>query len=119
MRLKFPNPERLLIPNSYVTLLADYQKPPEYPSVPQQSLFDLPGGNQGVWVVKSDMSVEQRAVETKEAYKGWTPIVKGLEKGERVVISGTAKLGPGVKVAIIAPTSNDDINANHKSPIVE
>ena len=51
MRLRFPNPERLLIPNSYVTLLTDYQEPPSYPSVPQQAIVDLPGGNQGVWIL--------------------------------------------------------------------
>ena len=119
MRLKFPNPERLLIPNSYVTLLTDYKEPPSYPSVPQQALVDLPGGNQGVWILKKDMTVEQRPVETKEAFAGWTPLVKGVEAGESVVISGISKLGPGVKVKLVQPTSNDDINANHKSPIEE
>jgi RND family efflux transporter MFP subunit len=119
MRLKFPNPERLLIPNSYVTLLADYQTPPSFPSVPQQAVFDLPGGNQGVWVLKEDMTVEQRPVEAKEAFNGWAPVVNGLAEGERVVISGGSKLGPGVKVALVQPTSNDDINANHKPPIDE
>ena len=119
MRLKFPNPERLLIPNSYVTLLTDFQDPPKFPSVPQQALIDLPGGNRGVWVLRDDMTVEQRPVETKEAFAGWTPVVNGLEAGERIVISGVAKLGPGMKVAIVEPTSNDDINANHKSPIEE
>ena len=119
MRLRFPNPERLLIPNSYVTLLTDYQEPPSYPSVPQQALVDLPGGNQGVWILKDDMTVEQRPVETKEPFGGWTPLVKGVKEGERVVISGISKLGPGVKVALAEPTSNDDINANHKSPIEE
>ena len=119
LRLKFPNPERLLIPNSYVTLLTDFQDPPKFPSVPQQALIDLPGGNQGVWVLRDDMTVEQRPVETKEAFNGWTPVVKGIEAGERIVISGVAKLGPGMKVAIVEPTSNDDINANHKSPIEE
>jgi len=120
MRLSFPNPERLLIPNSYVTLLTDYETPPSYPSVPQQCLIDLPGGNRGVWIVRDDMTVEQRAVEAREAFDGWTPIVKGLEAGERVVLSGTAKpLGPGVKVAVVEPTSNDDINPGHKSPIQE
>jgi RND family efflux transporter MFP subunit len=119
MRLRFPNPERLLIPNSYVTLLTDYQEPPSYPSVPQQAIVDLPGGNQGVWILKDDMTVEQRPVETKEAFGGWTPLVKGVKEGERVVISGISKLGPGVKVALVQPTSNDDINANHKSPIEE
>ena len=68
MRLRFPNPERLLIPNSYVTLLTDYQEPPSYPSVPQQAIVDLPGGNQGVWILKDDMTVEQRPVEAKEAF---------------------------------------------------
>ena len=119
MRLKFPNPERLLIPNSYVTLLTDFQDPPKFPSVPQQALIDLPGGNRGVWVLRDDMTVEQRPVETKEAFAGWTPVVNGLEAGERIVISGVAKLGPGMKVAIVEPTSNDDINTNHKSPIEE
>lgn len=119
MRLNFPNPERLLIPNSYVTLLTDYKEPPSYPSVPQQALFDLPGGNRGVWILKDDMTVEQRPVEAREAFAGWTPLVKGVEAGERVVISGISKLGPGVKVAIVEPTSNDDINPNHKSPIEE
>ena len=119
MRLRFPNPERLLIPNSYVTLLTDYQEPPSYPSVPQQAIVDLPGGNQGVWILKDDMTVEQRPVEAKEPFGGWTPLVKGVKEGERVVISGISKLGPGVKVALAEPTSNDDINANHKSPIEE
>ena len=119
MRLKFPNPERLLIPNSYVTLLVDREEPPRYPSVPQQALFDLPGGNRGVWVLKDDMTVEQRPVETKEAFGGWTPVVEGLAAGERVVISGISKLGPGVKVSFAEPTSNDDINANHKPAIEE
>ena len=119
MRLRFPNPERLLIPNSYVTLLTDYQEPPSYPSVPQQAIVDLPGGNQGVWILKDDMTVEQRPVETKEPFGGWTPIVKGVKEGERVVISGISKLGPGVKVALAEPTSNDDITATHKSPIEE
>ena len=120
MRLSFPNPERLLVPNSYVTLLADYETPPSYPSVPQQCLIDLPGGNRGVWIVKDDLTVEQRAVEAKEAFAGWAPIVSGLAAGERVVLSGTAKaLGPGVKVALVAPTSNDDINPAHTSPIEE
>jgi hypothetical protein len=42
------------------------------------------------------MTVEQRPVETKEAFAGWTPLVKGVEAGESVVISGISKLGPGV-----------------------
>ena len=119
MRLSFPNPDRLLVPNNYVTLLTDLKTPPEYPSVPQQAVFDLPGGNQGVWVVKEDSTVEQRVVVTKENFDGWTPILKGLKAGEKVVISGIGKLRPHMKVVAVTPTSNDDINKNHKPPIAE
>ena len=118
MRLSFPNPDRLLIPNSYVTLLADYQNPPVYPSVPQTAIFDLPGGVLGVWVVKDDGTVEARPVRTQDAYLGWCPIFEGLAEGEKVVISGVAKLRPGAKVVEVPATPNEDITADFK-PRVE
>jgi len=114
MRLSFPNPDRLLIPNSYVTLLTDYQDPPKYPSVPQSAVFDMAGGSLGVWVVKADGTVEARAVQTKDAYLGWCPVLEGLAEGETVVISGVAKLTPGAKVRDVAPTANEDITADFK-----
>ena len=117
MRLSFPNPERLLIPNSYVTLLTDYAEPPKYPSVPQQAIFDLPGGEVGVWVVKEDSTVESRTVKTRDAFMGWNPILEGLNEGETVVISGVANLQPGMKVALVAPTPNEDITDDFKPSI--
>ncbi len=119
MRLKFPNPERLLVPNSYVTLLTDYQDPPSYPSVPQQALIDLPGGNQGVWIVKADGTAEARPVKVREAYQGWTPVVEGLAAGETVVISGVGKIMPGAKLALVPPTPNEDITPGYKAPAGE
>lgn len=118
MRLSFPNPARLLIPNSYVTLLVDMQNPPRYPSVPQTAIFDLPGGNVGVWVVKDDGTVEQRPVKTREMHLGWVGVTEGLAEGEKVVISGVAKLMPGAKVVEVAPTPNEDIDPDFK-PSVE
>ena len=119
MRLKFPNPDRLLIPNSYVTLVTDFKRPPSYLSVPQQCVVDLSGGSTGVWIVKDDMTVEQRVVEVKEHFKGWSPIVSGLKAGERVVLSGTGKLATGMKVVFAQPTSNDDIDPKYVKPIDE
>ena len=119
MRLAFPNPDRLLVPNSYVTLLADYEKPPMVPCVPQQAVIDLPGGNQGVYILKDDMTVEQRAVETKETHAGWTPILSGVNAGEKVVVSGTSKLRPGAKVVLMEATANDDLDPTYKAKIAE
>ena len=119
MRLSFPNPDRLLVPNSYVTLLTDYHTPPKMPSIPQQAVVDLVGGSQGVWVLKEDMTVEQRVVEVREMSEGWCPVVKGLSLGEKVVISGLGKLGPGMKVKLVEPTDNDDLNPNYQPPVKE
>lgn len=119
MRLKFPNPNRMLIPNSYVTLLVDYKTPPKYLCVPQQAIYDLSTGSRAVWVLKDDMTVEQRIVETREMSGGWTPIVKGLKLGEKVVISGISKLAPGMKVALVEATSNDDLDPNFTPRIKE
>ncbi len=119
MRLSFPNPDRLLVPNSYVTLLSDRKVPPKMPCIPQQAVVDLVGGSQGVWVLKDDMTVEQRVVEVREMSEGWSPVVSGLQLGEKVVISGISKLGPGMKVKLVEPTMNDDLDPNYQPPVKE
>ena len=119
MRLSFPNPDRLLVPNSYVTLLTDRKAPPKMPCVPQQAVADLSTGSQCVWVLKDDMTVEQRVVELREMSEGWMPVVSGVKTGEKVVISGLGKLGPGVKVQLAEPTMNDDLDPNYVPPVKE
>ena len=119
MRLVFPNPNRMLIPNSYVTLLVDYKQPPKLPCVPQQAVVDLSTGSRGVWVLKDDMTVEQRVVETREMSDGWIPVDKGLSLGEKVIVSGMAKLAPGMKVALAEATGNDDLDPNFQPRIKE
>ena len=51
--------------------------------------------------------------------EGWCPIVSGLKLGEKVVISGHGKLGPGMKVKVVEPTMNDDLDPNYKPPVKE
>ena len=119
MRLSFANPDRLLVPNSYLTLLADRRKPEPLASVPQQAVVDLAGGNQGVYVLRDDGTVEQRVVTTRETFEGWTPVVTGVKAGEKVVISGVSKLRPGAKVAVVQATDNDDLKPGYKPPIKE
>ena len=119
MRLVFPNPDRMLIPNSYVTLLVDYKKPPKLPCVPQQAVVDLSTGSRGVWVLKDDMTVEQRVIEAREMSDGWIPVDKGLSLGEKVIVSGVSKLAPGMRVKIVEATNNDDLDPNFQPRIKE
>ena len=120
VRLSFPNADRILVPNSYLTLLADKRKPTPVVCVPQQAVFDIAGGNQGVYVLKDDQTVEQRIVTVRETdTNGWTPIVTGVKDGEQVVISGISKLRPGAKVMTVSPTANDDLDPRYQPPIKE
>lgn len=117
MRLEFPNPDRLLVPNTYVTLLVDDKAPPEIPCVPQQAVMDLPSGDRALWVLRDDMTVEQRVVTVGEMSKGFMPVYKGVSTGEKVVISGVSKLATGMAVMVVEPTDNDDLNPEYKSPV--
>jgi membrane fusion protein (multidrug efflux system) len=120
MRLLFPNPERLLVPNSYITLLVDRKTPPKKLCIPQQAIFDLTSGSRAVWVLdKKTMTVMQRVVTVGEMSEGWLPVLEGLKEGECVVISGISKLAPMMKVAFAEATSNIDIDPNYTSPVKE
>lgn len=120
MRLSFPNPDRLLVPNTYVTLLVDAKKPRTLLCVPQQAVVDLASGGRGVWVMKKDGTVEQRAVTALETgTDGWTPVTDGLAKGEQVVVSGVSKLRSGMKATLAQATPNADLDAKYKAPIAE
>ena len=119
MRLVFPNPGRMLIPNSYVTLLVDYKTPPKVPCVPQQAVVDLATGSRGVWVLKDDMTVEQRVIEAREMCDGWIPVDKGLAVGEKVIVSGMGKLVAGMKVKLVEATGNEDLDPNFKPRVKE
>ncbi len=116
MRLNFPNPDRLLVPNTYVTLLVDKKNPPVTPCVPQQAIFDLSTGEQALWVLNEEtMTVSQRTVKTREMSEGWVPVDGGLKPGEKVIISGVGKLREGAKVKLETPTANEDLDPNYQS----
>ena len=119
MRLVFPNPDRMLIPNSYVSLLVDYRNPPKYACVPQQAVMDLSTGSRAVWVLNEDMTVEQRVVETREANEGWVPVEGGIKLGDKVIVSGMSKLAPGMKVQVVEATGNEDLDPNFQPRIKE
>jgi multidrug efflux pump subunit AcrA (membrane-fusion protein) len=65
------------------------------------------------------MTVEQRVVETLETSGGWVPVVSGVRPGEKIVVSGIAKLAPGMKVTLVEATGNEDLDPNFKPRIQE
>lgn len=99
VRLSFPNPHRILIPNTFVTLSSTKVNPPHFPQVPETAILDFADGL-GVWVVKPDGTAEQRMVKIHSTYKGMSAISEGLKVGEQVVDEGCHKVLPGVKLTV-------------------
>jgi multidrug efflux system membrane fusion protein len=58
-----------------------------------------------VFLVKPDMTVEQRNVTLGPAVDGWTVIAEGLAAGDRVVTEGQMRLIPGSKVRAAEPAA--------------
>jgi multidrug efflux system membrane fusion protein len=67
--------------------------------VPSQAIQSGQEG-QFVWVVKPDLTVETRAVETERGLDGDVVVKQGLQAGERVVTDGQIRLVKGAKVEI-------------------
>jgi len=59
-----------------------------------------------VYVVKPDMSVDQRPVTLGQRHGDQIVIEQGVQSGERVVTNGQVGVTPGGKVRIETPTNN-------------
>ena len=99
LKAAFPNQDKALWPGQFVdvTLLLTFQK--DAVVVPTQAIQT---GQQGqyVFVVKPDLTVENRSVNTGRTVDGETVVEKGLQSGERVVTDGQLRLFPGARVEI-------------------
>jgi multidrug efflux system membrane fusion protein len=101
IRLKgtFANPSRRLWPGQFVDVVLRLGERANAVLVPTPAVQT---GQQGqfVFVIKSDMTAEQRPVKAGEAVEGSTIIEQGVQPGERVVTDGQLRLVPGARVEI-------------------
>ncbi|GEM_PF-7010258 len=81
--------------------------------VPNIALLDAANVNEAyVFVVNVDQTVHLRKIETNIYANGYTEVVKGLEKGEQIVIAGQLDLQEGDLVRIVSTTMQGDKEDN-------
>ncbi len=102
IRLKgtFANDDERLWPGQFVNVRLVLNIRKGVPTVPAQTVQEGPAGDYA-YVIKSDDTVERRAVEVAVVEGGTAVIGKGLAPGERVVVDGQFRLTNGSHIRIL------------------
>ena len=100
VRMTFPNPDRLLLPGQFVKVRFTGDSKTDALLIPQRAVLQGPTGP-FVYVVGPDEKVDMRSVVASD-WKGdqWL-IDSGLKAGDRVVVNGHMKIGPGAPVKAV------------------
>jgi membrane fusion protein, multidrug efflux system len=98
VRASVANPDGLLRPNQYVRVRVKGATRPNAILVPQRAVLQ---GSKGhfVWVADKDDKAENRPVTVGDWTGDAWVITEGLRAGDRVVVDGGLKLGPGTALA--------------------
>lgn len=95
----FANSDRRLWPGEFVDVVMTLTTEKNVVTVPTSALLSGQTG-QYVYVVKGDMTAENRAVNVERTESGTAVVSQGLKPGEQVVVDGQVRLAPNTKVQI-------------------
>ncbi|HYE93232.1 MAG TPA: efflux RND transporter periplasmic adaptor subunit [Terriglobales bacterium] len=103
-RAELPNADGRLRPGQFVRVVLKGATIPNAVTVPQRAVLQNPqGGGKIVFVVDEKSTAQPRPVEAGEWSGDQWVITSGLKAGERVIVDGVMKLGPGAPVRIAEP----------------
>ena len=110
LRAQFPNPQRNLLPGTYVRVRLEQGIRAGAIVVPQQAVIRTADGSI-VMTVDGNGTVAPRPVKTEGAYGNSWIISSGLNHGDQVIVEGLQKAKPGATVKAI-PWSPADSSVN-------
>lgn len=97
LRASFANPNGIILPGLFVTLVTESQEKELMSMVPQAAVQANQQG-QFVLVVDQSNTVKQRHVVLGRRINSMWLVIEGLEQGEKVIIEGLQKVRAGVTV---------------------
>ena len=98
-RAELPNPDGVIRPGEFVRVILKGAVRPNAITVPQRAVMEGPQGK-FVFIVNEKNLAEPRPVEAGEWSGSDWVITKGVNAGDRVIVDGVMKLGPGAPVRI-------------------
>ena len=98
IKASFANPEGLLVPGMYGSVVSDTEIAPDSILIPTKALIQVLDKNM-VDVVTADQKVEQKVVQISGTYGIYTVVTSGLSAGDVVIVDGQAKVRNGQDVS--------------------
>jgi membrane fusion protein (multidrug efflux system) len=115
LRAQFPNPQRGLLPGTYVRVRLEQGTRAGAIVVPQQAVMRTADGAV-VMTVDGSGTVTPRPVKTDGAYNNAWIISSGLNHGDQVIVEGLQKAKPGAKVKPIPWTPDGTAGKTSTAP---
>lgn len=100
-RAELPNPKGVLLPGQFVRVILNGAQRPQAMLVPQRAVLEGPKGK-FVYVVNADSKAEARPVDVGEWHEDNWIVTSGLNAGDKVIVDGVMKIGPGAPVQLAA-----------------
>lgn len=107
LRAIFPNPQHELLPGMYVRATVTNGVNSDAILAPQQGITRDANGNASALVVDNDSKVESRNVVVDRVVGNKWLITSGLNRGDRLIVEGTAKVQPGERVNAVEVTPDN------------
>ncbi|MEJ0085245.1 MAG: efflux RND transporter periplasmic adaptor subunit [Pseudomonadota bacterium] len=106
VRAIFANPDQVLLPGMFVRAVIDQGTNDRAILIPQVGVTHDRTGRATVLIVGADNKVAQRIVKaTRTQGEDWV-VEGGLDEGDRVIVSGTQRVQPGVLVQATTVNTN-------------
>lgn len=97
IRAEFPNPDRILLPGQFVTVVIERKEAIDAVMIPQAAVLTDQGGGY-VLLVDAENKIESRRISTGQRFGANLMVKEGLQPGERIVLYGLQKVRPGLAV---------------------
>ena len=111
LRVRFPNPQSILLPGMFVS--AEFAQAIDTSAflVPQQAVARDPQGNATLFVVGPGNRAVQRTVVAVRTQGPYWVVTQGLAPGEKVITQGTANLKDGAQIKPVPASTPQKVKA--------
>ncbi|MFD2262903.1 efflux RND transporter periplasmic adaptor subunit [Lacibacterium aquatile] len=116
LRGEFPNPEGDLLPGMYVRVQIEQGVQQNALAVPQQAIQRSSGGEAQIYVVDDKNTAALKNVRLGRSIGDRWVVNDGLKAGDKVIVEGFQKIGPGAPVAPEAWKQALNIQPNGDKP---